>query len=108
MKIKYKKNNDNRQVFLNNLLKRISPTSDTGVLLEKRIKDIKTIVKNKCGSFGLILSEHWPVDRAETDLVMPISITNRDKIDAVIHISVCIYDDMEFISKNKQNETKRD
>lgn len=98
MKIEYKINNETRQDFLNNILKRINPTSDTGVILEKRIKEIKTIVTNKCGHFGSILSEHWPEGRAETDLVMPICITNKEKIDAVIHISVCLYDDMEFIN----------
>jgi len=88
-----------QQEYVNKIISRIRPTADTGEQLERRIQGIQSLISDKCGEFGGVLATGWPQGERETAVFMPIFMADRGKIDAVLEISVCLYDDLQYPNK---------
>ncbi len=85
--------------FLRELIARLKPTADSGEILEKRISEIKEVIINKLGEFGAPLAAEWPKGESGVNSVIPISMHDITKIDAVINIRVALYDDLQYPNK---------
>lgn len=84
---------------LNKLMSQAIPTTSTGLVLEKKQNDMKKFIQDTCGDFGLKLNREWPKDKNEMDLVIPVLTLDNSEIEAIVHLSVCLYDKIEPLSK---------
>ena len=85
--------------FLRELVARLRPTADTGEVLEKRISEVRGMINNKLGEFGAPLAAQWPAGEREVYTIIPISMHDNTKIDAVMDIKICLYDDLQYPNK---------
>lgn len=100
MNIGHKTHDISRQKFYERLLARIRPTEDTGLALEIRKRQMQSLVADKCGEFGALIAVQWPQGEREVCMNIPIYMSEDDRIDAVVQLSVCLYDDIEHPRTN--------
>ena len=72
MKIEHKTYSGSTKDFTDTFFARIKPTVDAGVVLENRVKEMQTILADKCGDFGVMLAMHWPRGEHEANIGIPI------------------------------------
>lgn len=84
---------------VNELIARLRPTKDTGTVLEQRVDELKHFVISKFGEFGVPLVVDWPKGESGICSIIPISMHDITKIDAVIDIRVALYDDLQYPNK---------
>ena len=87
------------QDFLRELVARLRPTADTGEMLEKRVCEVKEMITNKFGEFGTPITAGWPANEREIYTIIPISMHDNTKIDAVMDIKICLCDDLQYPNK---------
>jgi len=85
--------------FLRELVARLRPTADTGEILEKRVCEVKEMITNKFGELGTPITAGWPANEREIYTIIPISMHDNTKIDAVMDIKICLYDDLQYPNK---------
>ena len=85
--------------FLRELVARLRPTTDTGEILEKRVSEVKKMIISKFGEFGTPITAGWPESEREIYTIIPISMHDNTKIDAVMDIKICLYDDLQYPNK---------
>ena len=87
------------QDCLRELVARLRPTADTGEILEKRVCEVKEMITNKFGELGTPITAGWPANEREIYTIIPISMHDNTKIDAVMDIKICLCDDLQYPNK---------
>ena len=87
------------QDLLRELVARLRPTADTGEILEKRVSEVKKMINSRLGEFGTPITAGWPANEREIYTIIPISMHDQTKIDAVMDIKICLYDDLQYPNK---------
>lgn len=99
MKIKHQMREGTIENCVSELIARLRPTKDTGAVLEQRVNELKHFVISKFGEFGEPLVAEWPKEKSAVCSIIPISLHDITKIDAVIDIRVGLYDDLQYPNK---------
>ncbi|PIZ00160.1 hypothetical protein COY62_04135 [bacterium (Candidatus Howlettbacteria) CG_4_10_14_0_8_um_filter_40_9] len=68
-------------------------------MLEKRVNEVKEMITNKFGELGTPITAGWPANEREIYTIIPISMHDNTKIDAVMDIKICLYDDLQYPNK---------